>query len=225
MEGLRRRIGIWKIDSFLYRGAEAEIYMTTFLGEKAVLKARLPKEYRHPVLDQRVRRTRTHREAFLLHRAKRMGVRTPLVWFVDMENYLIVMEFIEGRSLREALIGGVTDWREIAGEIGRDVAALHNGDIVHGDLTTSNIILTGTDLAYFDFGLGETTRDIEGKAGDLELFYRVIHSTHPNIEGEFIPIFLEEYRRDAEGGRKIIQRFNKIIRMGRYIPREERILP
>jgi TP53 regulating kinase-like protein len=217
-----RIMGPWPLEAFLYRGAEADIYKTKFLGEEAILKLRVEKSYRNSALDLEIRRGRTQREVLLLNRSRRMGVSVPHVWFVDQDRCLIVMEFLEGRLVRDALSRGDGDWRMIAEEMGKGVAALHNGDVVHGDLTTSNAMIVDSRLVYFDFGLGEVTGDIEGKAVDLELLSRVMHSTHPWIEGRFLKVFFDVYVENSLGGNEIMERFRRIRGMGRYVPKEKR---
>ncbi|MFQ5712342.1 MAG: KEOPS complex kinase/ATPase Bud32 [Candidatus Geothermarchaeales archaeon] len=213
---------LWPIDSFIYRGAEADLYRTQFLGREAVLKIRIRKEYRNPILDQVIRARRTSREAVLLNRAKGAGVRVPLVRFVDPKHYFFVMECLHGTLLREALKTREVDWKEVAVRMSRDVAAMHGADVIHGDLTTSNVMIVGGELAYFDFGLGEISGDIEKKAVDLELLSRVMHSTHPHIEKKFLRVFTGEYEKALDVGSEVVKRFKIIRRMGRYIPRELR---
>ncbi len=70
----------------MWQGAEAALYEETYLGQPALVKERLPKAYRVPELDERIRRERTKQECVLLHRAKLAGVRTPLVYRVDRGN-------------------------------------------------------------------------------------------------------------------------------------------
>ncbi len=218
-------LGIWPDRILLCRGAEAEIYKIRFLGEEAVLKIRRRKKYRNPELDRRTRTSRTLREASALKKAKELGVRAPFVRYVDTRSALIVMQFIRGSLCRDALVEGSLEWSWVATELGRDVARLHNGQLVHGDLTTSNVIVDGDKLVLFDFGLSEIDPGVEGKAVDIELLYRVLHSTHPQIEKGFMGEFLQEYESASESGGTVVKRFNAIKRMGRYVAREDRAQP
>ncbi|MFQ5951299.1 MAG: Kae1-associated kinase Bud32 [Candidatus Geothermarchaeales archaeon] len=215
-------LGIWPDRILLCRGAEAEIYKIRFLGEDSVLKIRRQKRYRNPELDRKTRTSRTLREASALKKAKELGVPAPFVRYVDAQSALIVMQFVRGSLCRDALVGGSLEWSWAARELGREVARLHNGQLVHGDLTTSNVIVDEDRLVLFDFGLSEIDPGVEGKAVDIELLYRVLHSTHPQIEKGFMGEFLREYESASESGGTVVKRFNAIRRMGRYVARESR---
>jgi TP53 regulating kinase-like protein len=68
--------------------------------------------------------------------------------------------------------------------IGVVLARMHDLDIVHGDLTTSNMILKASTLEIFiiDFGLGMLKPTIEDKGVDLYVLERAFLSTHCNSE-------------------------------------------
>ena len=87
----------------IYRGAEADLLRGRWCGSDAVFKFRRPLIYRLKVLDDAIRRQRTAREAEMIHDAKRSGARTPLLYFVDPANALIVMQWVKGRRLKEAV--------------------------------------------------------------------------------------------------------------------------
>lgn len=132
--------------------AESKVYSATFYGHAAVIKHRFAKEYRHNVLDQKLREQRTVREARALVRCRKLGARAPVVYSVDKLTCTIVMERIPGLSARD-LIAGCADQatREAVGRrvleaMGEIVGLLHRGDIIHGDLTTSNFIVTDEAL-------------------------------------------------------------------------------
>jgi TP53 regulating kinase and related kinases len=128
--------------------AESKVYAANFYGHAAVVKHRFAKDYRHNVLDQKLREQRTVREARALVRCRKLGVPAPVVYSVDKLTCTIVMERIPGLSARD-LIAGCADQatREAVGRrvleaMGEIVGLLHRGDIIHGDLTTSNFIVT-----------------------------------------------------------------------------------
>lgn len=140
----------------LTQGAEALVYRTTFLtpNTPCVLKYRPPKPYRHPTLDKRLTKARILAEARVLVRVRKEGVKVPAVLGGDWENGWLVLEFIEGRTVRRVLdewveqvgskIGDEAGEREILdlmGRIGRAVGKLHEMGVCHGDLTTSNLML------------------------------------------------------------------------------------
>lgn len=139
----------------LTQGAEALVYRTTFLtpNTPCVLKYRPPKPYRHPTLDKRLTKARILAEARVLVRVRKEGVKVPAVLGGDWENGWLVLEFIEGRTVRRVLDDWVeqvegkqsdNDTKEILdlmGRIGKAVAKLHEMGVCHGDLTTSNLML------------------------------------------------------------------------------------
>ena len=126
------------------KGAEASLYLADWHGKHVVIKQRLPKRYRPEQLDQTIRRYRTIHEPQLMHEAKLAGVSTPIIFMVDVENSAIVMEYIDGQQVKQILDALCEAEREeICKRIGKDIAKLHNFGVVHGDLTTSNMILSG----------------------------------------------------------------------------------
>ncbi|MHA1646059.1 MAG: lipopolysaccharide kinase InaA family protein, partial [Promethearchaeota archaeon] len=108
--------------------------------------------------------------------------------------------------------------------IGKLVAQMHEADIAHGDLTTSNILITSDQMLYFiDFGLSQRDIDIEEKAMDIHLFIRVLQSTHAQYFDVLYPAFLDGYRDNAgDDTAEILQRVDKIALRGRYILKEQR---
>ncbi len=196
------------------KGAEAELYKIMYNGRPAVLKRRIPKRYRVPVLDERIRKTRTRREAKLLDRARRAGVRTPVVYHVDDRKMEIVMEYVSGERAKEYLLrtGDYTLMRRI----GEKIAILHENRIVHGDLTTSNIILSGNDLVFIDFGLGAVTTSIEDFAVDLVCFEKSFIATHSDIAEEGWAALRDGYSRNPDAPR-IWKRFEEVKRRARYL--------
>ncbi len=178
-----------------------------------MLKRRVPKPYRLPQLDNYIRKTRTRREARLLDRARRVGVLTPRVFRVDDKNMEIEMEYVEGERLKEYLLR-TGDWR-IMECVGRAVATLHANDIVHGDLTTSNIILSGSDLVFIDFGLGAVSKSLEDKAVDVLCFKKSYFATHPDLPKGWAT-FLEGYHAYPDAP-SVIKRMEVVERRARYL--------
>ncbi len=215
------RIG-WPVKEILCIGAEAFIFKIDFFGEDAVLKIRIKKDYRDPKIDSMIRMKRTQTESFLLNKVKTVGIPAPTLLFLDLNNHYLILEYIKGVLLKNALRTGKVDWRKVAIKMGEDVAKMHEIDIVHGDLTTSNIFCTNSGLIYFDFGLGEITKELEDKAVDIELLYRVMRSTHPEISDRFMEEFLRSYRGSYSAAPDVISRYKRIRLMGRYVVRSKR---
>lgn len=165
--------------------AESKVYEASFYGAAAVVKHRFAKGYRHPDLDIKLREQRTCREARALVRARKAGVVTPTVFAVDRSQCTITMERIEGLSARD-FVKGCTDHSialQVLHRIGVIVASLHENDIIHGDLTTSNFIIRDvtdtSSLVAIDFGLVRDSTSAEERAVDLYVLERAVMSAHP----------------------------------------------
>ncbi|MBI4017522.1 MAG: Kae1-associated serine/threonine protein kinase [Candidatus Aenigmarchaeota archaeon] len=192
------------------RGAEAVV---TVDGD--VAKERIAKRYRVPELDQRLRAERTKTEARLLDAARRAGVPVPVVRSV--EKHILRMEFIEGSKLRD-IFDGMTEeqLRTTARAIGKHVAALHRNNIIHGDLTTSNIIVARDNIYFIDFGLGKFSSDVEDRATDLHLLHGAILSTHQAIAKKLWVDITTGYMENFKGASAVVKRLHAVERRGRY---------
>jgi Kae1-associated kinase Bud32 len=195
------------------QGAEAVLKKMEYLGKATVLKERIPKKYRHPVLDAKIRRERTSIEARLINRAKKAGIRTPVVYSIDRKGTAILMEFIDGKRMKETL--GKKNHLKFLKELGKEIAMLHNNSIIHGDLTTSNIIIHNKKLVFVDFGLGYVSSKTGDKATDLLVFKKTFLATHFNIIGGWEGL-LKAYLANAEKGREIAAKIPEIEAKTRY---------
>lgn len=198
------------------RGAEAVLRLTEWRGRKAVEKSRVVKGYRDAGLDAELRASRIKTEVRLFREARRLGVPVPIVYDVDLEENKITMEFVEGPTVKEVITSGLDGLDRVCHQIGHLVARLHAGDLVHGDLTTSNMILSGDRLYLVDFGLGEKTIEVEAKGVDLHLFREAFQSAHSE-RIELFSSFLEGYREAFEGADEVIAKMREIERRGRYL--------
>jgi TP53 regulating kinase-like protein len=189
-------------------------------GLKVVRKVRVPKRYRVTELDMILRRTRTAHEALIMHDAKRAGVATPLIYLVDMELTTIVMQYIEGTRLKEYLDASKTEHRlKVCRTLGDRVGRLHSRGIVHGDLTTSNVIVRDdSGIVLIDFGLAEYSSELEKRGVDILLGQRVFHSTHYGYGAACYRAFLEGYsdRVGSKEADQVEERVRQIGRRGRY---------
>ena len=165
---------------WLKRGAEAELRKVEFLGRSAVEKYRVPKAYRLPRLDEELRRTRIRMEARLMAEARAAGVSVPVIYDVDLADNKIVMEFIDGPTLKEVLDRGGASAKDAARELGRIAGRLHRAKIIHGDLTTSNMILRDGRIVLIDFSLGGKGDTAEERGVDLHLLREALTSAHKN---------------------------------------------
>ena len=158
------------------QGAEAIIYLDK---SKSILKDRFPKQYRIKEIDERLRKLRTRREAKILAALSNIGFPSPKLVSSDDKNMKIEMEHIKGEKVRDIL--EKSDYKKISEEIGKNIAVIHDKGIIHGDLTTSNMILKGSKLYFIDFGLGFTSKRAEDKAVDLHLIKEALEAKHFNI--------------------------------------------
>lgn len=175
------------------KGAEADI---TFDGGR-VVKRRGSKSYRAAALDVRLRRQRTRSEARNISRAREAGVRVPKLLSMDDKEYVLVFERIDGELLRD-VFGRGESVRELSVEVGGILRRLHDGGIVHNDLTTSNLIASAGGVYLIDFGLAYHTARLEDKAMDLVVFKKSIKATHTSISAMIWAGLMEGYLPDRE---------------------------
>lgn len=202
------------------KGAEADLHLIEdWNGKKVVIKTRKPKRYRHQDLDRELRRYRTIHEADIIHRAKMHGVPTPLLYQVDPENAHIVMEYVEGMRVRD-LVDDLTrtEREQLFYTIGLMSGRLHKSGIIHGDLTTSNIIKTEEHPVFIDFGLAEISTEVEKRGVDLNLMRRMLTSTHYRYSEELLESYASGYS-EAMGdeAEEALIRMEEVAQRGRYI--------
>ena len=193
-------------DDLIAKGAESNIVKSSYLGENAVLKDRISKNYRIPEIDSKIRRARTKLEAKLLSDAKRAGVITPVLYDVDLNNKAILMQEIEGQMLKDV----IND--DLAFKIGEEISKLHQFNIIHGDITTSNILLNDKNqLVFIDFGLGRYSDLEEDKAVDLLVLKKSLQSIDYKLAVKYFDLVLDGYGND-----NILDRILDIESRGRY---------
>ncbi len=182
------------------RGAEAVI---TRDGGR-VFKERIPKRYRLREIDERLRKQRTRREAKVM---KSSPVPCPVVFNVDDKKMEIEMAFLDGPRLSDIL--EETDYRSLSREIGMKVRTMHDRSIIHGDLTTSNMLLLDR-IHFIDFGLSFSSDKVEDKAVDLHLLRQALESRHHKIWKECFASVREGY-----GDREVLIHLEKVEARGR----------
>jgi len=215
-----------KIDhtKLLKKGAEASLFFSEWHNRKAILKVRFPKRYRPAQLDEQIRSYRTIHEPQLIHEAKIAGVVTPLIYMVNVPQSTIIMEYIEGIPVKQILNKTSKPNRHsICVQIGQSIGRLHCHGLIHGDLTTSNMIRSSKGkLVFVDFGLGEKNTELEAQGVDLHLLKRALQSTHYQCWEECLESVLCGYSSilGIEGAEKVYEKIREIERRGRYV--EER---
>jgi Kae1-associated kinase Bud32 len=194
--------------SIIAQGAEAIITLITHDGKQAVLKDRPVKRYRHPILDKNLRTSRTRKELKVLTQAQALGIPVPSI--LTSTNTSITMSFIPGEQLREMIDTNPTH----AKNIGSYLSTLHEANIIHADLTTSNVIVRPDNtLVLIDFGLSITSTRIEDKAVDLHIFKQSLESKHHNISTKAWELFLEGYQ--PKDRTNILERLRIVEKRGR----------
>ena len=192
-------------DDLIAKGAESNIVKSEYLGENAVLKDRIAKGYRISEIDNKIRKARCKLEARLLSDAKRAGVVTPVLYDVNLEDKSILMEEIDGVVVKDIID------EDLAFRIGENISRLHSADIIHGDITTSNIMLRDDQLVFIDFGLGRHSTLDEDKAVDLLVLKKSLQSIDYNLAVKYFDCVLRGY-----GNESIINTISDIESRGRY---------
>ena len=192
------------------QGAEAILYQ----DNNKVIKERFSKKYRLEHLDKSLRQFRTRREAKVLGKLEEMKFPSPHLLDFSDKRMSITMDFVPGEKLRDVLLKG-DDYQILASEVGEKVGKLHVHNIIHGDLTTSNLIVH--DKIYFiDFGLGFVSAKVEDKAVDLNLIRKALDSKHYKHANECFKYILEGYEEESQEFKTIMTRFEKVLKRGRH---------
>lgn len=190
------------------QGAEAVLSRE----DEVLIKERIKKGYRIKEIDEKLRKRRTRSEAKLIREAKRIGIAVPNI--LDESDFSIKMDFIKGERVKEIL--NKNNYKEIGKKIAKSIAMLHDHDIIHGDLTTSNMILKNNEIYFIDFGLGFHSSRVEDKAVDLYLLHQALESTHFDILEETWKIILKTYKENYREAEKVIKTLDEIEKRGRY---------
>ena len=234
----------------LSQGAEGKIYIGEFLSKKCIVKERFIKKYRVKELDQKLTKNRILNESRNISRASKLGINVPTLYFVDLIERKIFMEFLENSCQLKIILQSIYSLEDISpyesllnkisNDLGNMISKLHSGDLIHGDLTPSNIILTikedtnsemlnnaeqiimknkNYDYMYLiDFGLSSvtlsTSASLEDKAVDLYVLKRAIISSNPKSE-ELFEKAMNIYEKKCKDGEEIIKRYKKVEMRGR----------
>jgi TP53 regulating kinase-like protein len=199
----------------LKKGAEGDIFLTSWNKKKAILKERKKKDYRNSTLDKRLRKQRTIRECEIISEVKSFGISTPLIYNMDIKNCTILMQYIAG-----TVVNDLSESKLIKSciEIGKIVGTMHKNGIMHGDLTTSNFIVSKEKIFVLDFGLSNKTIKPEDHAVDLRLLKEILNSAHAKIMNKAWSNFLKGYKLAVGSSRfsKVTNLVKVIESRGRY---------
>jgi N6-L-threonylcarbamoyladenine synthase/protein kinase Bud32 len=197
-----------RIGETLDNGAEAVVYLEERPeGKKILIKERVPKAYRHKEIDERIRTERNRTEARLMSEARRSGVSTPIIY--DVEDFKLKMQYIDGIPIKYLITP------ELSEKVGELVGKLHSAGIVHGDLTTSNLLLAGEKLYLLDFGLAYFDKGIEARGVDVHVLFQTFESTHRDHEA-LIEAFKKGYQSTFIDSEDVLKRVEEIKKRARY---------
>jgi TP53 regulating kinase-like protein len=213
----------------LSQGAEARVFISTLAERKSIVKERFVKTYRHPSLDAKLNSHRVSSEARALARARRLGLDVPAVYLVEKPALRLWLEYIEGSTLKSLFDDqGHSSWTlAVACTLGHVLSTMHSFDLIHGDLTTSNVLLRsqkGADpnavsgaavprIVLIDFGLSSQSSLAEDKAVDLYVLERAFLSTHPKLADVFAAILAAYGENNGTG--PTLQRLELVRQRGR----------
>ena len=230
--------------TMLSQGAEARVWKLSLLASgdddstTILCKERFSKAYRHPSLDERLTKSRCRTEARVLEKcAQKSNLRVPRV--IRVEPPLLYMEYIDGPSLKSHLREAaatqsgdnarILSYPKLAKTMGEMIGKLHALGVIHGDLTTSNMLVSGqsdddgsVELVLIDFGLSKSSSSVEEQAVDLYVLERALQSTHPELPTTFLATLLETYQEfnqstisNKKSQQSTLQRLEQVRQRGR----------
>ncbi|KRY75719.1 TP53-regulating kinase [Trichinella pseudospiralis] len=215
--------------TLIAQGAEARIFSTNFYGKPAIIKERFRKKYRHFALDELLTKERMRAEIRGLMHCRKLGIPVPPIYFVDSKQNSIIFGAVEDAitlknlldSMHEA--GAVVDLVDnLALTIGQVLAKMHMNGVIHGDLTTSNLLVKRPlsadncrQIVLIDFGLSFVSSMVEDKAVDLLVLEKAFMSTHPNAES-FYRTILDAYAKFyGKQGSEVLAQLEQVRLRGR----------
>nr|XP_026499990.1 EKC/KEOPS complex subunit TP53RK [Vanessa tameamea] len=227
----------------LKQGAEAKLYICNYLGKPTLIKERFKKNYRHPDLDLTITKERIKNEARSIVRCKTAGIRTPTLYLVDFDRRRIYMEHFQNSiTVKDFIIifSKLNSSKDVttnsldvyASKIGQTVRKLHDNNIIHGDLTTSNMLLIeksstnvvndskwlchdNVEIVMIDFGLSFIDSSTEDKGVDLYVLERALISTHNDYPDLFDKIFAAYKSFSKNNIKEIIVKYEDVRARGR----------
>ncbi|KAL5083512.1 serine/threonine-protein kinase bud32 [Trichoderma cf. simile WF8] len=226
--------------TLITQGAEGRLYKTTYLlpSIPCALKYRPPKPWRHPILDQRLTRHRILSEARILSKCRRDGLRVPDVYALDESAGWLMLEWVQGTPVRVNInqrLGNRTEGieddeelKDLMRRIGAAVGKMHSIGIIHGDLTTSNMMLNPPagraetdnvsglegEIVIIDLGLASGGVHDEDRAVDLYVLERAFGSTHPRAECVFGEV-LDAYKKSFKQAGVALKKLEEVRMRGR----------
>ncbi|XP_017100338.1 EKC/KEOPS complex subunit TP53RK [Drosophila bipectinata] len=213
----------------LKQGAEGRLYLGNYKGESCLIKERFVKKYRHPDLDTQITRQRMKAEAKAAGRCLAAGILAPRILHSDLNTHKLYMEYFEKAQtakqfIQETVAGKTEDLakqtlEDLCTRIGGIIGKMHSNHIIHGDLTTSNILINPKDgdydVVFIDFGLSHYNQATEDKGVDLYVLERALLSTHseqPYLFESILSSYRKECGKDEEA---VLAKFEEVRARGR----------
>lgn len=207
-------------ENYIAKGAEANVYNSKWMDIETVTKERIAKSYRVAELDEKIRKHRVKNEVRLLNHSKKCGIRTPILYDVNLENKSITMEKVDGEKLKTAIHNLKENEKQIIfKDIGKKIAKLHQNGIIHGDLNSSNLLLLNDNktVIFIDFGLGKYSELIEDMSVDLLSFKKSMYGVDYISTDKYFNSLLDGYKEvNTEKYNEIINNLEDIELRGRY---------
>lgn len=213
----------------LKQGAEGRLYLGEFKGESCLIKERFVKKYRHPDLDTQITRQRMKAEVKAAGRCLAAGILAPRILHSDLNTHKLYMEYFgSAQTAKQFIQKTVAEsaeeqakqlLEELCTQIGGIIGKMHANNIIHGDLTTSNILInpnaTGYDVIFIDFGLSHYNQATEDKGVDLYVLERALLSTHseqPYLFDYILAAYRKECGKEEEA---VLAKFEEVRARGR----------
>lgn len=204
-----------------FQGAESRIYFGKYQGIEAVKKERFEKKYRLPALDEQLSRQRHRAEVRcferLAKRSSEMANVMPRVLFEDGKRIMIMSRLMDVETSCSFISRKVKANEDVDGifsKIGHLVGTIHSTGIIHGDLTTSNLLVDNdNNIIPIDFGLSSSSVSSEDRAVDLYVLERALQSTH--VQDDKFAISLESYAKIVKEGDAVLKKLEEVRARGR----------
>ncbi|OQX20425.1 MAG: Kae1-associated kinase Bud32 [Candidatus Altiarchaeales archaeon A3] len=213
------------------KGAESNLYKD---GE-ILIKERIKKDYRITEIDEKLRKKRTLSESKILQKLKG-EINVPEVLKTDDKNFKIFMKFIGGNLMKDIIKEyeekQKKELKEVAVQLGRQIAKMHRLNVIHNDLTTSNIIISDNkgnkeenrekDVYVIDFGLSFISQRTEDEATDIVVLE---HSLKVTGIGFLFEDIIEGYKNiysecNDKKADEIFKRLKEVKKRVRYFEEE-----
>lgn len=167
------------------KGAEATLY----IEGKVLIKYRKRKGYRIKEIDGPLRYRRTQAEFKALKRCAEWGVPVPTTIKIAGRGDKLYMNFVEGKQIDYAFSPTIMI------RVGEAVAKMHSAGVIHGDLTTANMLVDSGKVTLIDFGLSYFSRKDEDRATDIAMFKSALRSRHPGRYEAAYKLFIGSYHK------------------------------